>query len=111
MRQIGGSFGIAILNTYIVYMTHFHRTDLVAAIYPGSLTYLNRLVVATAALISRGYSGTSAHAAAMRLIDLSLQRQSVTMAYNDAFMLLGLAFLVTLPTVMLLRKPGRRAIP
>jgi len=109
MRQIGGSFGIAILNTYIVYMTHYHRADLVSAIYSGNTTYLSRVRAATAMFINHSYSAASAHSAAIAVINLSLQRQSVTMAYNDAFILLGLAFLVTMPTVLLLRKPATHA--
>ena len=35
-RQLGGSFGIAVLNTYITNMTRFHRTDLVTNLTSGS---------------------------------------------------------------------------
>ena len=34
-RQLGGSFGIAILATYVTVHTQFHRVDLLANIYPG----------------------------------------------------------------------------
>ncbi len=35
MRQLGGSFGIAVLNTYILKMTAFHRSNLVSDLYCG----------------------------------------------------------------------------
>ena len=34
-RQLGGSFGIAILATYITVHTQIHRVDLIANVYPG----------------------------------------------------------------------------
>lgn len=33
MRQLGGSFGIAVLNTYIVKMTAFHRSNLASGLF------------------------------------------------------------------------------
>jgi len=35
MRQLGGSFGTAVLNTYIVNMTAYHRAEIVAKLHPG----------------------------------------------------------------------------
>jgi len=110
MRQLGGSFGIAVLNTYIVHMTAFHRAELVANLHPGNATFQARLNGATGALVARGgYSFTSAQAAALHLLDRTVQAQAMTMAYNNAFILLGLTFLLALPAVLLLRRPKRGA--
>jgi DHA2 family multidrug resistance protein len=110
MRQLGGSFGIAVLNTYIVHMTAFHRAELVANLHPGNATFQARLNGAAGALVARGgYSFTSAQAAALHLLDRTVQAQAMTMAYNNAFILLGLTFLLALPAVLLLRRPKRGA--
>jgi len=110
MRQLGGSFGIAVLNTYIVHMTAFHRAELVANLHPGDATFQARLNGAAGALVARGgYSFTSAQAAALHLLDRTVQAQAMTMAYNNAFILLGLTFLLALPAVLLLRRPKRGA--
>jgi len=41
----------------------------------------------------------------------STQAQAPTMAYNNAFILLGLSFLFALPAVLMLRKPRHGAAP
>ena len=109
MRQLGGSFGIAVLNTYITNMTAFHRADIVSSLYSGNQIYQDRLNAAAGALMSNGYSASAAQAGALRLIDQAVQAQSSVMAYNNAFILLGLTFVLALPTVLMLRKPKRGA--
>lgn len=109
MRQLGGSFGIAVLNTYIVQMTAFHRAELVAHLHPGDAMFQARLNGAAGALVAGGYSPASAQAASLHLLDRAVQAQAMTMAYNNAFILLGLTFLLALPAVLLLRKPKRGA--
>jgi DHA2 family multidrug resistance protein len=109
MRQLGGSFGIAILNTYIVNMTNFHRADLVSSLYRGNGALDQRINGVAGGLMSDGYSATSAHAAAQGILDRLVQIQSTVMAYNNAFILLGIVFLIAMPAVLLLRKPKRGA--
>ena len=111
MRQLGGSFGIAVLNTYIVNMTAFHRAELVSNLHPGDAIFQARLSGAAAALRAGGYDLASAQTAALHLLDRTVEAQAVTMAYNNAFILLGLTFVVALPAVLLLRKPKRGAAP
>ena len=110
MRQLGGSFGIAVLNTYIVKMTAYHRADLVSHLHPGDPLFQQRIHGAAGALIANGgYSLASAQAAALHLMDHLVQAQAMTMAYNNAFILLGLTFVLALPAVLLLRRPSRGA--
>jgi len=111
MRQLGGSFGIAVLNTYIVHMTAFHRAELVANLHSGDTTFQARLNGAAGALVAGGYSPAAAQAAALHLLDRAVQAQAMTMAYNNAFILLGLTFLLALPAVLLLRRPKRGSGP
>jgi len=110
MRQLGGSFGIAVLNTYIVNMTAYHRADIVASLHPGDPVFQGRLNGTAGALtVSGGFSPTTAQEAALRALDHLVQAQAATMAYNNAFILLGLSFLLALPAVLLLRSPKRGA--
>ena len=111
MRQLGGSFGIAVLNTYIVKMTAFHRSNLVSDLFVGSANLQERIAGLAGAMVGNGYSPEAAHAAALGIIDHTVQAQASTMAYNNAFILLGLSFLLALPAVLMLRKPRRGAAP
>ena len=104
-RQLGGSFGIAILATYVTVHTQIHRVDLVANIYPGRQLVDERIRVLTANLVAHGYGPDAAHRGALALLDQQLMRQASMLSYNDAWMLLLITFLVVSPAILLLRKP------
>lgn len=111
LRQLGGSLGIAVLNTYITSMTAYHRANLVGNLYAGSLPLEQRLNGIAGALHGAGYSAAAAQAGALRLLNQTVQAQATTMAYNNAFILLGISFLFALPAVLMLRRPRRGSAP
>ena len=105
-RQLGGSFGIAVLNTYITNMTAYHRASIVANIYPGSQEFaLRQTSIAQSFVTHGGDNLVHAQAAALYALNTIVQRQAATMAYNNAFILLGVTFALAVPAVFLLRKP------
>ncbi len=111
MRQLGGSFGIAVLNTYITNMTAYHRANIVSSLYSGNQTFQDRLSGVAAGLVSDGYSHAASLSAALGILDRTVQAQASVMAYNNAFILLGITFVIALPAVLMLRKPRRGAAP
>ena len=110
-RQLGGSFGIAILATYVTVHTQIHRVDLIANIYPGRQLVDERLQALTANLIAHGYGPDAARRGALALLDQQVMRQASMLSYNDAWMLLLISFLVVSPAIFLLRKPGATSAP
>jgi len=104
-RQLGGSFGIAILATYVTVHTQIHRVDLLANVYPGNPLVDERLRLLTANLLTRGYDPVAAKQGALALLDQETMRQAAMLSYNDAWMLLLLTFLVVSPAIFLLRRP------
>jgi DHA2 family multidrug resistance protein len=111
-RQLGGSFGIAILATYVTVHTQIHRVDLLANIYPGNPLVDERLRMLSANLVAHGYGPEAARQGALALLDQQTMRQASMLSYNDAWMLLLLTFIVVAPAIFLLRKPrGGAAMP
>jgi DHA2 family multidrug resistance protein len=111
-RQLGGSFGIAILATYVTVHTQIHRLDLLANVYPGNPMVDQRLRVLTAMLVTHGYGPVAAQQGALALLDQETMRQASMLSYNDAWMLLLLTFICVAPAILLLRKPrGRSGAP
>ena len=109
-RQLGGSFGIAVLNTYIANMQAYHRAYLVSNLYSGNPLYDQRIAGSAARLIANGSSATEAHMGALRILDGSVMAQAATMSYNDAFLLLGVTFVLAVPAVFLLHKPKKAPV-
>ena len=104
-RQLGGSFGIAILATFITVHTQIHRVDLLANVYPGQRLVDERVQTITGNLIAHGYGPEAAHRAALALLDQQVMRQASMLSYNDAWLLLLLSFLIVSPAILLLRRP------
>ncbi len=102
-RQLGGSFGIAILSTYLDNMRRFHRVDLNNNIYPSNPLLQQRLHALQAMLMSHGYDLHKAQQGALMIIVDTIQKQAATMSYNDGFLLIGIATVAVLPMVFLLR--------
>ena len=110
-RQLGGSFGIAVLNTYISNMEAYHRANLVANLYAGNELYTQRLAAIAASMVQRsGMSMADAQQGALHSLERTISAQSAVMSYNDAFLLLGTTFVFAIPAIFLL-KPVKKAPP
>jgi len=110
-RQLGGSFGIAVLASYVTTHTQIHRADLVSNVYPGNPLVEQRLQGFAANLMAHWYSPDAAQRSAYALLDQQVTRQAAMLSYNNAWMLLLLSFLVVSPAILLLRKHRGRAAP
>ncbi|MBC8102134.1 MAG: DHA2 family efflux MFS transporter permease subunit [Cytophagales bacterium] len=110
-RQLGGSFGIAILGTYVQNQTVFHKNIIGSYLYAGDPAVQERLQSIARNLVAHGYSPAAAQNLALGQLNATVTRQAATMSYNDAFLMILIAFLLTLPAVFLLRppKPGAAA--
>lgn len=109
-RQLGGSFGIAIVNTYVTNMAGHHRSDLVSHLYSGNIGLSARIAGLTSRYLTDGYSLSGAHNAAVASIEHLIQNQSLTMAYDDAFQLIAAISLCAIPTALLFVHRGKSAV-
>ncbi len=110
-RQLGGSFGIAILGTYLTNQIQAHHADLVRYTSPGNPLVQQRVAGLTANLIHHGYPQAKAAKGALELLDGTILRQASMQAYNDSWMLLLISFVCVTPAIFLLRKPKRMTAP
>jgi DHA2 family multidrug resistance protein len=104
MRQLGGSFGIAIITTYIARFSQQHRVDLIANIDATKANVQNRINMLQQGFMSKGYSPNEALDKANKIIDLSVTKQSTVMSYMDVFLYLGILFLLCIPIIILVKK-------
>jgi DHA2 family multidrug resistance protein len=110
-RQLGGSFGIAVLGAYLTRHIAYHRADLVTNFYPGNPAFQQRYDAIAAGLVAQGVSSAEAPQRAYAVIDAMMMRQASMLAYNDAWMLLLLCFICVVPAVFMLKKPRSRSAP
>lgn len=104
MRQLGGSFGIAIITTYIARFSQQHRVDLIANIDGAKTNVQERIYMLQHGFMAKGFSPNEALDKAHKILDLSVTKQSTVMSYMDVFMYLGLLFLLCIPIILLVKK-------
>ena len=109
-RQLGGSFGIAVLSTYVTKHMAVHRADLVTNIYPGNPLFDQRYQGLVSGMMSHGASTLDAQHRALTIIDGMVMRQASMLAYNDAWWLILICFALVAPAVFLLHKPGGKRV-
>jgi DHA2 family multidrug resistance protein len=109
MRQMGGSFGIAFINTYLDHHTARHRLSLVTRLAAGDPATDGRLSRLTHAMIAKGATSWEASHRALGLLEATIQRQAGLLSYLDAFRFVGFLSLALAPLILLAGRP--RALP
>jgi len=104
MRNLGGAVGIAVCGLVLNDQTNLHFVDIAS-----NLTPANGAMQALLSDLGTRLSGTlgsapAGHLAALEQLRAIAYREASTMAYADAFRVIMVAFLVTTPLALLLRK-------
>src|SRR5712692_4958992 len=105
-RNIGGSVGISIVTTMLDRRQQFHLNRMSSHLSAANPNFRKALAGAAAAV--GGGSGTGSPDALHRayaLLQASVLRQASMLAYIDNFWLLGVAILVMVPLVFLMKRP------
>jgi len=103
LRQLGGAFGIAVMNTYVAQRYAVHRYDLVSNLQQSDPNLIQRLSQYQAGALSAGINPTQSTEFSYKILDLAVTKQSFLMAYADSFMLIALFFVCVIPFMFLLR--------
>jgi MFS transporter, DHA2 family, multidrug resistance protein len=103
LRQLGGAFGIATMNTYITQRYSLHRSDLVSNLNLDNPALQERLGMIKQFGISKGYDTYTATDLSYKLLDGSLTQQAYLLSYLDGFKLISVFFLCCIPLMFLLK--------
>jgi DHA2 family multidrug resistance protein len=103
-RQLGGSFGIAILGTYLTTQTNVHRANLVQYVFRGNYATETRLAQLTQGMMHHGAAFQTAQRMALGAMDGIVNQQATMDSYNDCWILIMLSFAATAPAILFLRK-------
>lgn len=107
MRQLGGSFGIAVITTFISTKMNVHRLGLISHLDASDPALQQRIHGYQHAFMSKGMAPDVALKSAYQAIDLNVMKQSMVLSYMDVFLYLGVLFLLCIPVILLVR--GNRA--
>ncbi len=108
-RNIGGSGGIAMINTVVARREQFHQATLVSHLTPLDAGLSPTLHGLTASVVASGASGPDALAQAQGLLYGLVQKQAAMLAVADTFWMLAVVFVAMIPLVLLLRRTPMHA--
>jgi len=111
MRQLGGSFGIAIITTFITRFSQEHRVNLVSNLSMDKLEVQNRVHQLQQGFMSKGFSASESLGKAYQVLDISVMKQATVLSYMDIFMYLGIMFLCCIPIIFFIKRGKNKINP
>ncbi len=103
-RNTGGSIGVSLASNVLAHREQFHQSRLVEHVIPSSVQYQDTLQQVTNYFVAQGSSLLKAQKQAVAWIGQQVQIQASFLAYKDAFWILMLLALATVPLALILRK-------
>ncbi len=107
-RQLGSSIGIAAITTALAHRETVHRATLVEHVTAASPQANARLELLGGAFRLHTADPVHAHQQALSVIDQTINGQALLLSFADVFYYVAIAFVVTLPLLLLLGKGGNR---
>jgi DHA2 family multidrug resistance protein len=105
MRNLGGSIGIAMLQTFTTWREHFHFDVISQRITQNDLRLQERIELIAQQMLP--HAGNLAHATDMATGQLQaiVRREAYVMAYSDCFFIMGVVLLMSVVGVFFMQKP------
>ena len=104
MRNLGGSVGIATLATLLTNREHLHSARIGEAVNLYEPATQARLDALAQNFSAKGFDPVAAQDMALKALDNVVRRESFVMAYNDAFLILGIALVSCVAIVWMSKK-------
>jgi MFS transporter, DHA2 family, multidrug resistance protein len=112
MRQLGGSFGVALIATYVEKRSWWHRSRLLAHVSIYDFAVQQRLQAMMRALQAKGSPPLEAQRQAYAALEGTVAKQTFLLTYMDAFRVVGIFFLLCIPLLLLFkRRKGAAQVP
>lgn len=110
MRQLGGSFGIASITTFMARQNIVHRNALISHLDVNNPMVQNHVTAVQHAFMARGVPSNIALQDSYKTLDFTVMKQASVLSYMDVFLYLGIMFLICIPFVLLVRSNKKQKI-
>ncbi len=110
MRQLGGSFGVAIITTFLSTQNMVHRVNIVSHLDKYNPAIQQKVDLLTKGFIGKGMTHDIALKSAYQALDFSVQKQASVLSYMDVFLYLGVLFLICVPFVLFVKGNRKKKI-
>ena len=103
MRQVGGSFGVAIITTFMARQNMNHRSNLVSKLNIYDPLVQNRVNALQHGFMAKGMQPDVALKSAYKAIDYAVTAQANVQTYMDVFYYLGIIFIICIPFILFVK--------
>ena len=103
MRQLGGSFGVALITTFMSRQNFVHRSDLVSKLDTNNPAVQQRIQGMQHNFMNKGMDVDAALKSSYPAMDHIVTKQAAVLSYMDVFFYLGVLFLICVPFVMMVK--------
>ena len=111
MRQLGGSFGIAISTVFLNSRLALHRNTLIGNISNYNSVFTQKYNIIYNGFLAKGFSISEAKSMALKAIDGMMTKQVYLLSYNDVYLFCGVFLLCCIPLLYLQKFKKKVAIP
>jgi MFS transporter, DHA2 family, multidrug resistance protein len=109
VRQLGGSFGVAIFAALLDRYTTEARQGLIAHVAVGDSAVMGRLAMMKGMFVRSGVDAAAATQRAFAMLDGQVGLQASMLGFDRAFFVAGLLFCASIPLVILLDDGRKKA--
>jgi DHA2 family multidrug resistance protein len=110
MRQLGGSFGIAAITTFMARQNMVHRNSLVTHLDRNNFYVQQKVQGIQHSFTAKGILPDVALKDAYRAIEFAVTKQAAVLSYMDVFLYLGVMFLICIPFVLFVKGNKKQKI-
>lgn len=110
MRQLGGSFGVAIITTFLSTQNMVHRVDLISKLDVNNPAVQQRVAGMQRTFMSKGMTPDIALKSVYKALDFAVFKQASVLSYIDVFLYLGILFLICAPFVLLVKGNKKKKV-
>jgi DHA2 family multidrug resistance protein len=111
VRNLGGSIGISAVNTVQLRRAQMNTNILGSHVNPYNPSATRMLSALHQMFMSKGADTVAATHRASEVVFRMVERQASMIAYNTVFRLLGGLFLLLIPFIFLMHRPGSKSGP
>lgn len=108
MRQLGGSFGIAIMTTVIHIKMGVNRSILLQNFNQYNPAYVDRHATISQGFMAQGFPSGLAQQMANGAMEGIVSKQTMLVTYNSMYLIIGLFTLICIPLIFL--QPFKKAV-
>ena len=103
MRQLGGSFGVASITTFMARRNQLYRSDMVSKLNTDDPMVQSRIAGMQHNFMAKGASAEVALKQTYGALEGMIYKQASVLSYMDVFLYLGVMFLICIPFILFVR--------